>query len=112
MIKEVSVESGLSEDIVRRVMEAEHECVARTLVTGERAHMLGRCTIVPRLKEVEVAGKDGRLHKEKVIALSASASKSLYSAIKRHGVNEFTEDKDDVRFEIPKLASMQLDSLV
>jgi hypothetical protein len=112
MIREVSVESGLSEDIVRRVMEAEHECIARTLITGEKAHLLGRCTITPRLKEVEVAGEDGKMHKEQVIALSASASKSLYSAIKRHGVNEFTDAKDEVRFEIPKLASMQLEGLV
>ncbi|MBO5388684.1 MAG: hypothetical protein J6A59_11190 [Lachnospiraceae bacterium] len=40
---------GLSEDIVRRVLNAERQSVANSLKRGERATLVGRVTIRPEL---------------------------------------------------------------
>lgn len=49
--------SGLSESIVRRVMDAERQSIANSLRRGERATLIGRCVIRPEIREkVNIGG--------------------------------------------------------
>lgn len=43
--------SGLSEAVVRRVLDAERESIVSSLRKGERATLIGRCTIRPELRQ-------------------------------------------------------------
>lgn len=49
--------SGLSEEIVRRVFDAERQSIAKSLRKGERATLIGRCVIRPEIRsKLEVGG--------------------------------------------------------
>lgn len=50
--------SGLSEDIVRRVFDAERQSIVKSLRKGERATMIGRCVIRPEIRtKIEIGGE-------------------------------------------------------
>lgn len=72
-IDDIVKRSGLSESIVRRVLNAERESILESLKRGERATLIGRCTIVPDISyKIGVGGV-----KKVVVKLRASASYSL-----------------------------------
>lgn len=73
--------SGLSEDIVRRVMDAEKKSIAKSLRKGERATLIGRAVIRPEMKRKIVTDETGP-HWETYIKLSASPASSLESMLK------------------------------
>lgn len=75
--------SGMSEEIVRRVINAEKQSILNSLKRGERATLIGRCVIRPSLKNKIVIG--GNL--EKYVKLSAEVSSSLESSL--DGFKEF-----------------------
>ena len=74
-INDICTISGLSEDIVRRVMYAEMDSVAYSLRRGERANLLFRVVIRPEIKKRLVIGGEF----ETYIKLSASVAASLES---------------------------------
>ncbi len=82
-IDDICTISGLSEDIVRRVMTAEKESVAKSLKKGERANLIGRVVIRPELKKRLVVGGEF----ENYIKLNASVAASLESML--DGMEEF-----------------------
>jgi len=54
---DISKISGLSENIVRRVLNAEKTSIEKSLRRGERATIIGRCTVRPEIrKKLEVGG--------------------------------------------------------
>lgn len=76
-IDDIVKRSGFSEEIVRRVLNAERESILESLKHGERATLIGRCTIVPELrKSLDIGGKI-----KTVIKLKASPSYSLESEL-------------------------------
>lgn len=75
--------SGLSEDIVRRVMDAEKKSIVASLKRGERATLIGRAVIRPELRPRLAVG--GIM--EHYIKLSISVAASLESMLE--GVNKF-----------------------
>lgn len=77
-INDISARSGLSEHIVRRVIQAETESCVESLKRGERATLIGRCTIKPELRSKIVVG--GTM--ENYIKIITSASKSLEDELK------------------------------
>lgn len=46
-IDDICKKSGMSEDIVRRVLNAEKASVIESLKRGERATIIGRCILRP-----------------------------------------------------------------
>jgi nucleoid DNA-binding protein len=57
-IKDICNRSGQSEYIVRRVLEAETASVTESLKRGERANLMGRCTMEPSLR-THIRGAEG-----------------------------------------------------
>ena len=56
-LQDIEQRTGLSENIIRRVLKAETESVIDSLKRGERATLIGRCTFVPTKKDLlEVGG--------------------------------------------------------
>lgn len=49
-IQDISKRTGLSEEIIRRVLGAETESVIESLQRGERATMINRCSFTPSVK--------------------------------------------------------------
>lgn len=65
--------SGLSESIVRRVLDAERKSVAKSLRKGERANLIGRVVIRPEKRRKLLVGGEFATY----IKLSASPTSSL-----------------------------------
>lgn len=76
-IEDISKISGLSEDIVRRVMNAEKESITKSLRKGERANLIGRVVIRPEIRQKLLVGGEF----EGYIKLYASVAASLESAL-------------------------------
>lgn len=76
-IEDICKISGLSEDIIRRVMNAEKESIAKSLRKGERANLIGRVVIRPELKHRLVVGGEF----ENYIKLNATVAASLESML-------------------------------
>lgn len=111
-IKDISKRSGLSEDIIRRVLNAECESTAESLAKGENVTLLGRCTFIPSVCPKLVRGTDVEAPKiVKSIGIKIKPSKSMLARLEDLSV-ESLEDPDDVVYEIPHLATMQIEGLV
>lgn len=76
-IEDICKISGLSEDIVRRVMNAEKESITKSLRKGERANLIGRAVIRPEIRQKLLIGGEF----EGYIKLSASVAASLESSL-------------------------------
>ena len=76
-IDDICSRSGLSEDIVRRVMNAEKDSVAQSLRKGERANLIGRVVIRPEIKRKLVVGGEF----ETYIKLNATPAASLEATL-------------------------------
>ena len=87
-INDICQISGLSEEIVRRVMDAERKSVAKSLRKGERANLIGRAVIRPEIKRKLLIGGEF----ESYIKLSITPASSLESML--DGLKEFeTQDE-------------------
>lgn len=56
-IDDIVKRTGMSEDIIRRVLVAEKESIVESLKRGEKATMMGRCVMEPGLKVKAIAGE-------------------------------------------------------
>ena len=80
--------SGLSEDIVRRVLDAEKKSIVDSLKKGERANLIGRCVIRPEMrKKVSTGG-----FIESYIKVSSSIAPSLEASLRE--VDHFESPND------------------
>lgn len=83
--------SGLSEEIVRRVFDAERESIAKSLKRGERATLIGRCVIRPEIRSrLEIDGSTKRF-----VKLKAQVTSSLEAKLKDVTGFEIEEDDDN-----------------
>lgn len=85
---DISRISGLSEDIVKRVIAAERESILNSLKRGERAALIGRCVIRPEIKSKLVIG--GTL--KSYIDLKSEVTSSLKSSLEEMGSFEIADD--------------------
>ena len=76
-INDICALSGLSEDIVRRVMNAEKKSIVKSLRRGERANLIGRVVIRPEIRRRLVVGGEF----ENYIKLTANVASSLESML-------------------------------
>lgn len=85
--------SGLSEDIVRRVFDAERQSIVKSLKKGERAYLIGRCTIRPEIRsKLEVGG--GIRKYIKLHSTVASSMEAYLSELTDFEIDETSEDDD------------------
>lgn len=100
--------SGLSEDIVRRVFDAERQSIVKSLRKGERATLIGRCVIRPEIRSrLEVGGE-----RKKFIKLFSSVAASLESYLADLTDFEIEDTTEDTN-ELPKgILTAQIQSLV
>lgn len=88
-LEDISNKSGLSEDIIRRVLMAERDSILESLKRGERATLIGRCVVIPELRSKLNVGGQFR----KVVKLSAFVLDSLESELV--GVEEFEDTREN-----------------
>jgi hypothetical protein len=87
-IEDISSRCGMSEDIIRRVLDAERESIVESLKKGERATLIGRCTLVPEL--VQGLNVNGITLE---IRIKANPSRALSNEFE--GMNGFTQEQDE-----------------
>lgn len=80
--------TGLSEDIVRRVLSAQKESLLESLKRGEKASIVGVCTIKPEINSKIAIG--GSL--DKYVSLRISVSNSLEAQMNK--LEKFVESVD------------------
>lgn len=98
--------SGLSEDIVRRVFDAERQSIAKSLRKGERATLIGRCVIRPEIRsKIEIGGSQTTY-----IKLYSTVAASMEALLKDLSGFEI-EDKTNNE-EIPGILTKQISALV
>lgn len=90
-INDICTISGLSEDIVRRVMDAERQSIAKSLRRGERANLIGRAVIRPEIKRRLMIGGEF----ENYIKLTVSPAASLEGML--DGLKEFEVADDSTK---------------
>jgi len=90
-IKNVAKHCGLTEEIVRSVMNAEKECVINYLKTGRGAILPGRCIITPvlRHKTDQTSTQNPR------IKLRVNISKIIESQVKKQETIEKLQAKEN-----------------
>lgn len=94
--------SGMSEDIVRRVLNAEKKSIESSLARGERATLIGRCVIKPYIATRIAIG--GTL--ETYIKMSAEPSATL-----KDSVVDLLEFKDSILEEVAGVRVNQIEAL-
>lgn len=98
--------SGLSEDIVRRVFDAERQSIAKSLRKGERATLIGRCVIRPELRsKIEIGGKSVQY-----IKLYSTVAASMENLLK--DMTDFEVDDSSNYEELPGILTKQISALV
>lgn len=94
--------SGLSEEIVRRVMDAERKSVAKSLRKGERANLIGRAVIRPELRRKLMVGGSF----ENYIKLSITPAASLESLLDDLSEFEPSNEQQEVGIRLNQISSL------
>lgn len=94
--------SGLSEDIVRRVIDAERKSVVKSLKKGERANLIGRAVIRPEIRRRLLIG--GTF--ENYIKLSITAAASLENLVDTIEVEEQSQNEKEPGIRLNQIASL------
>lgn len=94
-LDDICKRSGMSEDIVRRVIQAEKASIMEQLKRGERATLIGRCVIRPGMRtRVQTGGQV-----EKYIKASADVAYALQTELQK--CSEFIKDEQNKEDDIP-----------
>lgn len=102
---DIAKRSGLSEEIIRRVISAERESIVDSLKRGERATLIGRCVIKPDMRSrMEVGGEIVNY-----MTVKSSVATSLKARIEEVTDFETVEDTEEDNFGI---RLRQIESLV
>lgn len=105
-IEDIVKRSGLSEPIVRRVMQAETESCIESLKRGERTTLIGRCTLRPELRTKLAVG--GTM--SKVVKITAAPSKSLEDELQ--GLTDWVVPQEEDNSLPPGIRIMQIPGLL
>lgn len=102
-ITDIGKRTGLSEEIIRRVLTAETESVIESLKKGERATLINRCSFTPSLKtRLKVGGE-----LETYIKVSAKPSTIIDNYFKQVG-----EFEDGGKSEMERLKEIDSDLML
>ena len=96
---------GLSEDIVRRVLNAERQSVANSLKRGERATLVGRVTIRPELRyKLGIGGEQiGSIKLKTSVSSALAAEFDAMSSFISDTSEDNSDDRGIVLRQIPSL---------
>lgn len=97
-IKDIENRTGLSEKIIRTVLEAETQSVMESLERGEKATLIGRCTFTPAVTTRVVNEDEKSYHLRASAKVSSRISNYLFSKDKYLDV-----DMDSIEKEMTKL---------
>lgn len=90
-LDDICKRQGMSEEIVRRVLQAEKASVLDSLKKGEKATLIGRCVIRPELRSKVDVGGDVRDY----IKTSASVAYTLQNELQNCSEFEKSEESDN-----------------
>lgn len=105
-LHDISQISGFSEDIVRKVLDAEAQSAAKSLRRGEKVALIGRCTIAPCIGTRLIA-EEARVANH--IKLKATIAKSLLNRVS--GLEDFEDSDEPVLMSIPGMVTDQIEDL-
>lgn len=101
--------SGMSKEIVRKVMNAERDSVIESLKHGERAALIGRCVLRPEVRQRLVSENETK----KCIKVQASISSTIQTALDELSDSEIDNSDFDSELEAPDgIRLMQITSLI
>lgn len=106
-LADISKRSGFSEKIVRSILDAERESVIDSLKRGERATLIGRCTLTPFRRSRYLNLENRHQVYVKVKAEPSSIIKSELEA-----VEQFESGEDEQETYSANIAVRQLSSLL
>lgn len=89
---EICALSGLSEDVVRRVLKASRQSLAQSLKRGERATLPGICTMIPEIKNRLAVGGTSMTS---YIKVKAKASNALASELDKANNMQNSDTEED-----------------
>lgn len=88
--------SGLSEEIVRRVLVAETDSCRESLKHGEKVTLMGRCTIRPNIGyRASLNSPDGI---ERAVRLKAKANITLEESVRNADFSEDIDTNEEVGY--------------
>lgn len=90
-LDDICKRQGMSEEIVRRVLQAEKAQIIDSLKKGEKATLIGRCVIRPELRSKVDIGGDVK----KYIKASATVAYTLQNELQSCSDFEKSENTDD-----------------
>lgn len=88
--------SGLSEEIVRRVLIAETDSCRDSLKNGEKVNLMGRCTIRPNIAYRASLSSSGGI--ERAVRLKAKANITLEESIRNADFSEDINTNEEVGY--------------
>lgn len=106
-LQDISERSGFSESIVRAVLDAERESIIESLKRGEKATLIGRCTLIPTMRN-KLINTEMRL--ERYVAVTAKPSSIIKAEMGK--VSEYKSTNDSKATINPNIAIRQIASLV
>lgn len=78
--EDIAKRSGLSEEIIRRVLKASRESLAESLTYGDRATLPGICTLIPEVKtRLDIGGSSIK----SFIKVKSTPSNSLQTEVEK-----------------------------
>lgn len=109
-LEDISSRCGMTTEVIRRVLNAEAESVAESLRKGERATLIGRCTIVPSMgTKLDISGDV-----KNRVKLSSKVTGSLKSRVDIEEFEQSVEEDLTNKFlkENPGVRTVQIKGLM
>lgn len=105
---DISKISGLSEDIIRRVLKASRQSIVKSLKSGERATLPGICTFTPELRDkINYKAESKSEVIQKYVKIKAKASPALDTELgKLQKFNDNNNSEDDTSSEDNGIAKL------
>lgn len=101
-IEDICRISGLSEEIVRRVIDAERKSVVKSLKKGERANLIGRAVIRPEIRRRLLIGGNF----ENYVKLNITAAASLENLVDSIETEEPNQNEKEPGIRLNQIASL------
>lgn len=107
---DISRRTGLSESVIRTVLNAERDSIVDSLLKGEKATLIGRCTLRPEVRlKIDPTKNPPQF---KYVKINASVAPSLQGVVERYA-NQKTYTNAESEEELPEgIMVRQIASLI
>lgn len=107
-ISDICARTGLSESIVRRVLEGERQSVVSSLKKGEQAQLIGRCTFIPGVGAK--LGNQGEI--VQMITIKCKPAIGLINEVRKDGLFKEEVEEEKGLDELEGIRVAQIDALL